>query len=323
VWAVDELYERTSPEERIEEALPPRLKILAAPASSALRQAAYEGADKAIASPRVEEAWVKANTRAHERFVRVVEGEDPIIVESGVGVVLDIRPILERIATRVGIDPSFVNKIPARFSQLRPQRSEQFKRTIDTLNVLNTYGPWIGYAGVAFLIGGIALGQGTRRKLVFRFGLGLVLMGLVMGIIREESGPYLAQVIAGDATTWHAAIQGTWDAVSLQLELAGRAMILVGVFAALGAWVGGGTRPALAIRRVIGPVAANYLGVSTVALVVLIGWVMTSAPAFASRPPSTRVILTVLALAGGIALLRELGRGYKKLADESESAASA
>jgi hypothetical protein len=294
-WTVDQVFDRVDPEQALEQLLPPRAEVLAGPLTSRLRVEAYEVAEKAMADPRVEDVWVTANERAHTRFVRVVEGEDPILLETSGGVRIDLRPLLERIADRVGIDPSTVDRIPANVASVKPKRSAEVERGLKVLRWLENWGGAITFLAIGLLIAGIAVAN-DRRAAWGWVGGGLVLAALALGVIRDALGPVIAELLT-ESSTWRAAILATWDVASESLDEASRAGIFIGVVMVLLAWLTGRSRSASAIRRALDPVLSRPL--VTIALVALLALAAFAwMPAFAHTRTSVELVLLLVLLVG-------------------------
>ena len=77
--------------------LPPRLKPLAGPAVSALREPATKNVQKLLARPRFQERFVNASELAHQKFINVVKNETGHGITTGNGVVtLDTTQLMTR-----------------------------------------------------------------------------------------------------------------------------------------------------------------------------------------------------------------------------------
>ncbi len=99
------------------------------------------------------------------------------------------------------------------------------------------------------------------------------------------------------------AAEDVWTISTSLLVQAAGATIFYGAVLLLGAWLGGQTRPALAVRRAVAPYVRDplpaYAAFAVLIAVVVLWWAPT--PAF--RNPVTAIILVVL-LAGGFEALR-------------------
>jgi hypothetical protein len=301
-WAVDQVYELTDPADAIAQLLPDRAAILAGPLSSRLRTEAYVLAEKAMADARVEDVWVEANRRAHTRFLRVVEGTDPIILETSNGIRIDLRPLLERIAERIGVSPELVDRIPERIATVEPQRSEEVERGLKILRFLDAWGKLVTYFALPLLALGIWLAPNRRRAWMWT-GAGVILVGISLEFARDALGPVIASLLT-ESSTWRAAILATWDVTSGTIDDAALTGVIVGTVAIIVGLCTGPSGPARSMRRVLAPLLVDR-ALLTVAASGVLGLVaLGSLPSFTNLRPGVLVILLAGALGSGWALTR-------------------
>jgi hypothetical protein len=74
-YLVNQLYANVDVAGELKGRLPPQLQQLAGPISGALRNAAFTAAQQALAAPRVQDAWKRANKAADQTFVNIVNGK--------------------------------------------------------------------------------------------------------------------------------------------------------------------------------------------------------------------------------------------------------
>ena len=294
VWAVDQVFERTDPADALAGALPERVAPLAGPLVSRLRSEAYGVANKALADPRVEDVWVTANRRAHERFVNIVHGKDPIVVETSNGMRIDLRPLLQKIAMRIGIDGSIVERIPASVTSVEPRRSEEVQQGLDLLQLLDRWGAIIGFIGLPFLAGGIWLAR-DRRVAWMWLGAGAIVAAFVLTRLANGIGPVVAEALT-ESSTWRAAVLSTWATVVQGLLDAAIAIGIVGVATIVLAWTTAGGGIQERARQFAAPVLVDRpvlaVGIGAVLATLLITYV----PVLASRRISVQLLLIVGAM---------------------------
>jgi hypothetical protein len=311
-WAVDQVYELTDPADAIAQLLPERAAILAGPLSSRLRTEAYVLAEKAMADARVEDVWVEANRRAHTRFLRVVEGTDPIILETSSGIRIDLRPLLERIAERIGVSPELVDRIPERIATVQPKRSDEVERGLKILRFLDAWGKLITYFALPLLALGIWLAPNRRRAWMWT-GVGVILVGISLEFARDALGPVIASLLT-ESSTWRAAILATWDVTSGTIDDAALTGVIVGTVAIIVGLCTGPSSPARTMRRVLSPLLVDRALLAVAASGVFGLIALGSFPAFANLRPGIQVVLLAGALGCGWALTRA-ARSDAALAD--------
>lgn len=105
---VDSLFSGPDLEARIQAALPPELAGLAGPATGLLREAALPAAERPLGRPATQRLWRDANRIAHQRLIALLDGDDDgrLLTASDGDVVLDLRPLIERLGAQVGVEPN-------------------------------------------------------------------------------------------------------------------------------------------------------------------------------------------------------------------------
>lgn len=316
-WSVDQVYDLADPDALIAKLLPPRAAALAGPLSARLRTEAYELAEKAVASPQVEEIWVKANERAHTRFMRIIDGTEPIVVETSGGITIDLRPLLERIAERIGLDGKLVEKIPQNIAQVTPKRSAEMERGLEILRLLNDWGRWITFFALPFLALGVWLAPNRRRAWMWT-GVGVILVSIGLEYARDALGPVIAGLLTV-STTWNAAILATWDVTSGTLDDAAVTGVIIGVATIVLAWTTGPSGPARSMRGFLKPVLVDRpaIGIGVCFLLAFIA--INSIDAVSTRRVGVQALLVLGATGAGWALSRVARRDAAVPASTSAS----
>jgi hypothetical protein len=93
-FLVDSLYTNVDVAGELEGTLPAPLKSLAGPVAGGLRNVAQETAERALARPRLQEAWETASRVTAEQFIALAEGTPGAVSASGDAVI----PRLARVA---------------------------------------------------------------------------------------------------------------------------------------------------------------------------------------------------------------------------------
>ena len=84
---------------------------LAAPVAAATQQLALNVAQRALASPRVQDLVSTAISGAQQRLVRLLEDEGEFVSSTGGEVTLEYGKVLADLAARLGVDPATISKI--------------------------------------------------------------------------------------------------------------------------------------------------------------------------------------------------------------------
>src|SRR4051795_3653294 len=113
VCLVDQIYDNVDVSEVLAERLPPNAKALAVPLAAALEQPAVRTANALLARPRVQALWEEANRRAHTLLMAVIDGKEGLLDSTNGNVVLDLGPVIDRVAERTGLGARVEARLPA------------------------------------------------------------------------------------------------------------------------------------------------------------------------------------------------------------------
>jgi hypothetical protein len=112
-FTVDQLYANVDVQGEIEQRLPPPAQPLAAPVAAATRQLALNVAERALASPQVQNLVSTAVGRAHEQFVSLIDDKEAYVSTTGGEVTLQYGSVVADLAARLGVDPATISQIQA------------------------------------------------------------------------------------------------------------------------------------------------------------------------------------------------------------------
>ena len=110
-FTVDQLYANVDVQGQIEKELPPPAQPLAVPVSAATRQLATNAAERALASPQVQNLVATAIAGAQKQFVSLIENKDAYVSTTGGNVTLDYGSVVADLATRLGVNPATISQI--------------------------------------------------------------------------------------------------------------------------------------------------------------------------------------------------------------------
>jgi hypothetical protein len=111
LFAVDQLYANVDVQGQIEQRLPPPAQPLAAPVTALTRDLATNVAQKALASPQVQDLVSSAVGRAQAQFISLIDDKSQFVSTTGGKVTLEYGSIVADLATRLGVDPATISKI--------------------------------------------------------------------------------------------------------------------------------------------------------------------------------------------------------------------
>ena len=282
VYLVDKLFASSDVQARIEEALPPALDRLAAPAAAGLQEVARRRAPELLGNALAVRAWREANRVAHQEFIDVLEGK---LEDRGVN--LNLEELVAQLAARAGLPAEVAERLPPGIAQLEIAKPDELETVQSLFDLFKTL-VWVFIVlAVAAFAGAVALSPDRRRTMV-TVGFCLMFTTLLIFAIRKLGERYVLDALA-EAPNAQAAAADAWQISTSLLRDVGQGSFLFGLFIVLGAWLAGAGRRATAARRfsafALRERAGWVFGGLAVLLLLLVIW---------GPVPWTQNILTVL-----------------------------
>ncbi|HET8742087.1 MAG TPA: hypothetical protein VFM41_05645, partial [Gaiella sp.] len=269
---VDQLYANVDVSGRLEQRLPDNLQPLAAPIAGLARDALDRTARELLARPRAQAVFVDISSLAHDQVVRVLDGGGPRLETTNGAVILDLRPLVVRLGERFGFLGNLEQTLPPNAGRVTLLRSDQLETAQNLTQTLKVVANWIWIPALGAWALAIWLVPGRRRRELRAVGVGLIVAGVGILVLRALAGSYLTDNLAKSETV-RPAVAAFWSILSDGLAEGAWVGIVIGVIATVGAWLTGeGTRA----RRVRGTVApwlehaAMAWGIFTVVLLLLV-----------------------------------------------------
>ena len=110
-YTVEQLYANVDVQGEIEKKLPGAAQPLAVPIAAATRQLATNVAERALATPQVQNLVSTAVDRAHGQFVSLIEDQGTYVSTTGGDVTLEYGGVVADLAARLGVDPATISQI--------------------------------------------------------------------------------------------------------------------------------------------------------------------------------------------------------------------
>ncbi len=300
-YLAEEVFTGARLEAKLEEALPPRLAPLASAVAGGLHGLAPQVAERLLEAPRVQSLWSDANRRAHEELLRVLDGGGTTVTTANGTVTLDLRPLVETLGERVGAN-ELGEQLPVGAGRLTIIHSDELEAAQKGVKLLRHLP--IVLTLLALILFGLAIWvAGPRRREALRAaGIGFVVTGVLVLLLRSLGGHYVVDALAKNDTAKPAA-EAVWGIGTSLLATVARSALAFGVLVFLAAWLAGPTSLATAARREAAPYlrasrASAYVAAAALFL-ILVAW----APVVAFRKPLGMLLLAVL-LAVGAELMR-------------------
>jgi hypothetical protein len=305
-FLVDQLYANVDVQGDLEQVFEqvldgPRAALLAGPAAGGLRGLAEDGVDRLLQRPIPQAAWEEANRRAQLRLLQLVEGGGDVVSTSGGAVTLDLKELLGRTQTTLGVGGRVQQRLPDDASQIVLLRSDQLRLAQDAVWLLKTLAIVFTVLALALFALAVYLARGWRREALRACGFGLLFAGAAALVARGLAGGAVVDALATTESVEPAA-QETWDIGTELLVQAASAAVAYGIVTIVAAWLAGPTRWAVATRRQLAPYLREprwAWGAYGVVVLILLAWAPT--PAFRQVIPAL-MLIGLLAL--GVEMLR-------------------
>ncbi len=308
-YLIDQLYANVDVQAQLKSGLPPQLAPLAGPISGALHNLAEQGAEKALEAPRVQGLWENANRTADEALVAIVKGGGSRVQINGGTVSLNLREIVAKLTTRLGLPSGIAEKLPASVANLKIVTSNQLGLARNLAKALHALALVLTIVTFALYVLAMYLARGYRRRTLLWVGSSLVFAGLVVLLGRKIGQGQLVSAITSDASIEPAANDAYSVATSLLVQVAS-AVIIIGIPVILSAWFAGPSRWAVSARRFLAPHFRERPGLPywiTAALLVL---VFIWGPIPATRNPWEMLLFTILAFLGAHVLRDQMAEEF-------------
>ena len=238
----------------VADVLPPRAQVLAAPLQSAVNGLVNTVATKFVQSDAFQTIWVQVNRLAHQQVTYLLTGKRPanasVQIDSSGRVLLDLSQVVDNVKTQlVAAGLTVASKVPAVGSTIEIANVHGLTKAQKATRLLNNLANWLPWVGLVLVAGGIAAARKRRRALIataLGFGAGMIVIGVGLLIGRNI---YLDGIPPEKLPRDSAAF--IFDTVVRFLRYGIRLLLLVALLVALGAWVSGPTRSAVATRRFV------------------------------------------------------------------------
>jgi hypothetical protein len=308
-YLVDSLYENGDIAGALGRSLPPALQPLAGPAAGGLRNIAQQTAERALAAPRLQDAWHTANRVTAEQFIAIAEGNSQAITRSGNAVILDLRPFVTDLSSRLGLPASVSGRLPPDAGRLKILESDQVGALQDGASLLSGLALVLPVLSLGLFAVAVFLARGRRRQALLAAGLGLIAAGAVVLIARGLLGNYVVDALASTDAVRPAA-DAAWTITTSMLTDVAQATVIIGIPLVAAALLAGPSRPATALRRHAAPLLRERPDLTYVTVAAGVLLVIAWGPIPATRKVIPVLIMIAVVIVGVEALRRQTAREF-------------
>ena len=223
------------------------LKTFAPALAGAVNSYVHNAVHKVVTSPGFARAWVQVNTVAHQQLVNALSGQGGAIAVSNGQVTLDLAPfiaIVKQDLVKRGF--TLVNNLPpihptlALFSSKTLVQAQTLYRVINDLKIV------LPIATLVLIGAGVYIARGHRRALIgagLGFAASMLVLGAALLIFR---GIYINSV--PNAVFPSDAAAAAFDTLVRFIKVALRALLVLGLIVAIGAFLTGPSVSAVRTR---------------------------------------------------------------------------
>jgi hypothetical protein len=249
-FLVDQIYQNVDVKADLQRQLPNNLRGLAGPAAAALNDYGTRAATRLLGTNAVINLVQTATRLAHTQFLRIVD-EKP---GAGQKVYLQLRPVVLRLASRLGLEEQVSARLPADAGQFLVLNDAN--GTINTVRhsvkLVRALSLFLLLVVVALYGSAIWLARGWRREAILRCGAGVLMVGLLLFVIRRVLQGVLLDALVGQRPARPAVSAAYLILTELLMAIAWTA-VAVGLITVVLAFLAGPSRAGRAFRAFAAP----------------------------------------------------------------------
>ena len=229
------------------------MKPLAAPIAGGLRELSVRAADNLLSRPAVQTLWEEANRRAHEAFIRIVDDEGEFLQTGEGEVVLDLQPLVQQLADRIGLTEEQVEeRLGPDAGRIVIMESDQLGTVQTAVELIRKLSVWLAIAILVLFAIAVYLAEGRRRETLRAVGITFVVVGGLLLVIRRLAGTGSSTRFASGESIRDSASNAWFIGTDLLAGIAWTA-IAYGAIVILAAVLAGPSRPAVWVRQRLAP----------------------------------------------------------------------
>jgi hypothetical protein len=270
-FLVDQIYENVDVKADLERQLPKNLKGLAGPAAAALNDYGTRAATRLLGTTAVINLVQAATRVAHSEFLRIVDDKPG----AGQKVYLQLRPVVLKLAARLGLENQVAARLPADAGQFVVL--DDTNGTIQTvrqgMRLIRALSLFLLLVVVGVYAGAIWFARGWRREAILRCGVGVLIVGLLLFVIRHVLQGVLLDALVGQRPARPAVSSAYLVLTELLMAIAWTA-VAVGTITVVLAVLAGPSRLARQFRTFAAPGLVRHpwiaWGVDAVAILLIL-----------------------------------------------------
>ena len=253
VYVVGDLFEAVDVASMVEEALPEEVRVLSGPLTKGLQELFGAVTTTVIRTDEFNAIWVAANRAAHTVVMGALRGGGSHLYLKEGQLTIDLSNALDFVEGSLDL-PALGLSPDDDWGTIGLLQSDQVARVQQALGLLHTLGWLFPLATLVAFVAAWLVSLWRRRTLLWIGVAGAITMVLSLIGLSLAKPPALASIanpllrtVAGQA----------WDIVLRGFVIQTVLLLVVGVLIAVGAWLAGPHRSAVAIRTAVGDRVGN------------------------------------------------------------------
>ena len=249
-FLVDQIYENVDVKADLQKQLPKNLKGLAGPASAALNDYGTRAAIRLLGTDAVINLVEAATRLAHTEFLRIVDDKPG----AGQKVYLQLRPVVLKLAARLGLEDQAAAKLPADAGQflVLDDTNGTISTVRQSVKLVRALSLFLLLVVVALYVAAIWTARGWRREAILRCGVGVLVVGLLLFVIRHVLQGVLLDALVGQRPA-RPAVSAAYLVLTQLLMASAWTAVAVGLITVSLAFLAGPSRSARAFRTFAAP----------------------------------------------------------------------
>jgi hypothetical protein len=254
-FLVDQIYENVDVKADLQKQLPRNLKGLAGPAAAAMNDYGTRAATRLLGTDAVINLVERATRLAHAEFLRIVDDKPG----AGQKVYLQLRPVVLKLAARLGLEEQVSARLPADAGQflVLDDTNGTISTVRQSVKLVRALSLFLLLVVVALYAAAIWLARDWRREAILRCGVGVLIVGLLLFVIRHVLQGVLLDALVGERPARPAVGVAYLILTQLLVAVAWTA-VAVGLITVLLAFLAGPSRFARAFRTCAAPSLVRY-----------------------------------------------------------------
>jgi hypothetical protein len=212
-----------------------RLQSVAGSSETDPRKLLTRATFQVLGRPGAQAAWRKAQRRAAQQFIEIVEGRSRAVTLHGNAVFVELRPIIETLTRPLGIPPAVVDALPAGATRLKVMSSRQITGVQRAVELLRGLAIVLPAAALLLFALAVAMAEGRRRRTLAFVGADIALAAILVLIIRKLAGDGIVDTLVAQDSVRPAA-RAVWSIGTELLSHIAQVAIVAGAAVAIVAW---------------------------------------------------------------------------------------